>query len=215
MREQWKWTYRGIDQAYRETAKKAEVHLMLNLARTVKGNKNDFYRYICCWRKVRENVCVMLNGAWYLLIRDMEKDKVLNVFFYSIFFGGFALWSSRHLRWRRQSGTSRTYPQWRRTRSENIKQTVQAWIHGPWTCGMPTEVGWRCFLDYLRKFMAIERNSHKLAESRCLHCLWERQEGESWELQVVQLQLNPWKQDGPNYPGNQWRFPNKWRTRRE
>lgn len=29
---------------------------------------------------------VMLNGAWDLLTRDMEKDKVLNAFFYSIFF---------------------------------------------------------------------------------------------------------------------------------
>lgn len=53
----------------------------LNLARGVKGNKKGFYKYINSKRKSRENMGQLLNGAGELVARDMEKAKVLSVFF--------------------------------------------------------------------------------------------------------------------------------------
>lgn len=59
----------------------------MSLERDVKGSKNGFYKYISSKRKVRENVSLLLNGAGDLVTKDMEKAKVFNAFFTSVFTG--------------------------------------------------------------------------------------------------------------------------------
>jgi len=60
--------------ACRDAMRKAKVHLELNLARDVKDNKKDFYKYISSKRKTRDKV-----GA--LVTEDTQKAELLNAFF--------------------------------------------------------------------------------------------------------------------------------------
>lgn len=57
----------------------------MNLEKNVKGSNKGFYRYLNSKRKTRENVGPLLNGARELVINDMEKAKVLNAAFVSVF----------------------------------------------------------------------------------------------------------------------------------
>jgi len=72
-------------QVYREAARKAKVHLELNLARNVKDNKKGFFKYITSKRKTRDNVGLLLNEVGVLVTEDAEKAELLNVFFVSVF----------------------------------------------------------------------------------------------------------------------------------
>lgn len=63
------------------TARKNNAFLGLNLARDVKENKDDFYKYMNSRRITKENVAPLLNGAGIMVRKDTEKDKVLIAFF--------------------------------------------------------------------------------------------------------------------------------------
>lgn len=56
----------------------------MNLARNVKGNKKDFYKYVSSKSKTRENVGLLLNGTRALVTQDMEKTEVLIAFVTSL-----------------------------------------------------------------------------------------------------------------------------------
>lgn len=71
----------------RNSIKKTKANLELGLVRDVKGSKNGFCKYINSKRKVKENVSLLLNGARDLVTKDMEKAKVFNAFFTSVFTG--------------------------------------------------------------------------------------------------------------------------------
>lgn len=53
----------------------------------MKGNKKGLYKYINNRRKTRENVSLPLNGAGDLMTNGMEKTKILNAAFISVFTG--------------------------------------------------------------------------------------------------------------------------------
>ena len=55
----------------------------------------SFYKYINNRRKPRENVGLLLNGAEDLVIKDMEKVKVLNATFTLNFTGNTGLLQSQ------------------------------------------------------------------------------------------------------------------------
>lgn len=57
----------------------------MNLMRTVKDNKKAFYNNICLKSKTRENAEPLLNEAGEPMKMDMEKAKVLDNFFISVF----------------------------------------------------------------------------------------------------------------------------------
>lgn len=59
--------YRNTVQLCRDGLRKAKIHLELNLAKDVKGNRKGFYKYTCSKRKTRENMASLLNGAGPLL----------------------------------------------------------------------------------------------------------------------------------------------------
>lgn len=71
----------------RDRIRKAKANLELSLVKDVKGNNNGFYKYINSKRKVREIVGLLLDGAGDLVTKDMEKAKVFNAFFTSVFTG--------------------------------------------------------------------------------------------------------------------------------
>jgi len=77
--------YRNVVRACREVTRKAKVHLELNLARDVKGNKKGFFMYISSKQKTRENVGPLLNEVGALVMEDAEKAELLNAFFASFF----------------------------------------------------------------------------------------------------------------------------------
>ena len=77
--------YREIVRAARGQVRKAKALIELNLARDVKGNKKNFYRYISDKRKTRENVGPLQKGLGDLVTWYMEKAEVLNNFLASVF----------------------------------------------------------------------------------------------------------------------------------
>ncbi|KFV20297.1 hypothetical protein N340_07071, partial [Tauraco erythrolophus] len=79
--------YRAIVQAIRDQVRKAKALIELNLARDIKGNKKNFYRYVSDKKRSRENVGPLRKETGNLATRDMEKAEVLNDFFASVFTG--------------------------------------------------------------------------------------------------------------------------------
>ncbi|GAB0183643.1 mitochondrial enolase superfamily member 1 [Grus japonensis] len=69
----------------RDATRKAKAHLELNLARDVKDNKKDFFKYISSKRKTRENVGPLLNEVGALVTEDTEKAELPNAAFASVF----------------------------------------------------------------------------------------------------------------------------------
>lgn len=48
--------------------------------RDVKGNKNNFTKYLGSKEKAKENVCLLLGGAGSLVKREHRKAEVLHAF---------------------------------------------------------------------------------------------------------------------------------------
>ncbi|KFV08322.1 hypothetical protein N340_11415, partial [Tauraco erythrolophus] len=79
--------YRAIVRATRDQVRKAKALIELNLARDIKGNKKNFYRYVSDKKRSRENVGPLRKETGDLATQDMEKAEVLNDFFASVFTG--------------------------------------------------------------------------------------------------------------------------------
>ncbi|KFV17941.1 hypothetical protein N340_02406, partial [Tauraco erythrolophus] len=79
--------YKAIVQASRDQVRKAKALIELNLARDIKGNKKNFYRYVSDKKKSRENVGPLRKEMGDLATQDMEKAEVLSDFFASVFTG--------------------------------------------------------------------------------------------------------------------------------
>ncbi|KFV08192.1 hypothetical protein N340_06134, partial [Tauraco erythrolophus] len=79
--------YREIVRATRDQVRKAKALIELNLARDIKGNKKNFYRYVSDKKRSREKVGPLQKEIGDLATRDMEKAEVLNDFFASVFAG--------------------------------------------------------------------------------------------------------------------------------
>ncbi|GAB0181491.1 hypothetical protein GRJ2_000614400 [Grus japonensis] len=77
--------YRETVQAAKDQVRKAKALIEISLARDVKDNKKNFYRYISDKRKTRENVGPLWNEMGDLVTQDMEKAEVLKEFFPSVF----------------------------------------------------------------------------------------------------------------------------------
>jgi len=71
----------------RDGVRKAKAQLELNLARDVKNNKKDFYRYVSHKKMVRESVHPLMSETSKLLTAEEEKAEVLNNLFASVFTG--------------------------------------------------------------------------------------------------------------------------------
>jgi len=65
--------YRNIVRACREAMRK--TRLELNLARDVKDNKKDFFKYSSSKWKTREKVRPLLNKVGVLMTEDVEKTE--------------------------------------------------------------------------------------------------------------------------------------------
>jgi len=57
----WK-KYRDTVQTCRDGLWKAQAHMVLNVARDLKGNKKDFYRHVIGKRMTKEDVGLLMNG---------------------------------------------------------------------------------------------------------------------------------------------------------
>ncbi|KFQ20880.1 hypothetical protein N332_01897, partial [Mesitornis unicolor] len=79
--------YKEVVQTVRDQVRKAKAQMKLNLARDIKGNKKNFYRYISDKRKAREDMGPLWKENGELVTRDTEKAEVLNDFFASVFTG--------------------------------------------------------------------------------------------------------------------------------
>ncbi|CAM5122712.1 unnamed protein product [Eretmochelys imbricata] len=77
--------YKNIARACRNEIRRAKSHLELQLARDVKSNKKGFFRYVGNKKKAQESVGPLLNEGGNLVTEDVEKAKVLNAFFASVF----------------------------------------------------------------------------------------------------------------------------------
>ncbi|KFV13722.1 hypothetical protein N340_01198, partial [Tauraco erythrolophus] len=82
--------YKEIVRATREQIRKAKALIKaseLNLARDIKDNKKNFYRYVSDKKRSKENVGPLWKETGDLATRDMEKAEVLSDFFASVFTG--------------------------------------------------------------------------------------------------------------------------------
>lgn len=68
----------------KDAKRKAKVYLKQNLARVVKDIKKDFLKSTISKRKSRENVAPLVNGVGALVVEDVEKVELLNIFFASV-----------------------------------------------------------------------------------------------------------------------------------
>ncbi|GAB0203144.1 mitochondrial enolase superfamily member 1 [Grus japonensis] len=79
--------YRETVRAARDQVRKAKALIEISLARDIKGNKKNFYRYVSDKRRRRENVGPLRNEIGDPVTQDMEKAEVRNDFFASVFTG--------------------------------------------------------------------------------------------------------------------------------
>ncbi|NXU58904.1 LIN1 transcriptase, partial [Turnix velox] len=79
--------YKQVVRGTREKIRKAKAEVELKLARDIKGNKKNFYKYVNEKRKTRENVGPFHKETGELVTGDLEKAEVLNNFFASVFTG--------------------------------------------------------------------------------------------------------------------------------
>ncbi|KFV20689.1 hypothetical protein N340_13269, partial [Tauraco erythrolophus] len=79
--------YRAIVHATRDQVRKAKALVELNLARDIKGNKKNFYKYVSDKKRSREDAGPLRKEMGDLATRDLEKTEVLNDFFASVFTG--------------------------------------------------------------------------------------------------------------------------------
>jgi len=77
--------YKSIARVRREATRKAKAYLELNLARNVKDNKKNFFKYISSKQNTRENVGPLLKEVGVLVKEDTEKVELLNACFASVF----------------------------------------------------------------------------------------------------------------------------------
>ncbi|KFV01564.1 hypothetical protein N340_02894, partial [Tauraco erythrolophus] len=77
--------YKEMVQATRDQVRKAKALIELNLARDIKGNKKNFYRYVSDKNRPREDAGPLWKETGDLATWDMEKAEVLNDFFASAF----------------------------------------------------------------------------------------------------------------------------------
>ncbi|PKU46884.1 hypothetical protein llap_2857 [Limosa lapponica baueri] len=77
--------HREIVRAARDQVRQAKAQTKLNLARDIKGNKNSFYMYVRDKRKTSKNMSPLQKETGHLVTWDMDKAKVLNDFFASLF----------------------------------------------------------------------------------------------------------------------------------
>lgn len=67
-----------------DAIRRAKAHLKFNLARGVKDNNKDFFKYIRNKNKTIENDGLLVNGTGVLVTKDSEK-AVTECFFASVF----------------------------------------------------------------------------------------------------------------------------------
>ena len=72
----------------RDKIGKAKASVELNLARDVKNNRKEFYRYIGRSRQTKESVPPVIDEDGKVASSNMEKSEVLNKRFASVFMGG-------------------------------------------------------------------------------------------------------------------------------
>ncbi|PKU42594.1 rna-directed dna polymerase from mobile element jockey-like [Limosa lapponica baueri] len=79
--------YRETVQTARSPIRQAKAQTEFNLARDIKDNKKNFYKYVRDKRKTREDVSPLQKETGDLVTQDIEKGEVLNDFFTSVLSG--------------------------------------------------------------------------------------------------------------------------------
>ncbi|PKU28199.1 hypothetical protein llap_21498 [Limosa lapponica baueri] len=79
--------YRETVRVTRNQIRKAEAQIELNLARDIKDNEKNFYKYIRDKGKTSKDVGPLRKETGDLVTQDMEKIEVMNDFFASFFTG--------------------------------------------------------------------------------------------------------------------------------
>lgn len=77
-------TYRNVVRVYRDAKRKAKACSEFYLVRSIKDNKNSFFKCIRNKRKTSKNVNLLLNGVGAQVTEDSEKEE-LKAFFAFVF----------------------------------------------------------------------------------------------------------------------------------
>ena len=78
-------TYAKYRNQVKKEARKAKINKEVSVARNAKTNPKEFYKYINCKLKPKDNIPNLVKDDSTLTVNDYEKCKVLNSFFSSVF----------------------------------------------------------------------------------------------------------------------------------
>ena len=135
--EMWKkglsiWDeYRKAVRACRDAMRKAKALLEWSLAKEVKSNKKDCFKYVSSKRKTRENVGLLPNEMGALVTGDSQKTEKLNAFFASVSITKTSPQESHSLEVRESLGKGRLPFTWGGSDQRAPRQNQRTRIHGP------------------------------------------------------------------------------------
>lgn len=163
--------YENVVRVCRDMTRKTKAHVELNLARNAKDNNKGFFKYISSKTKTWENVGPLLSGVDAVVVKDTEKEGLLNAFFASVFTSmtslqGSQLSEARLKGWGKEDVSLVEEDQVRNASANQTFTSPWPWWEAPWVL---RELAFVVMmpLSIIRSIMVTRISVWRLEESKC------------------------------------------------